>query len=497
MLLQPLLQLAETEKFLLLDLAGGDLRPHLDDPGDVVHGQLGRALGLDGLQLLLQPDLLAAQLGNAGVAPVQLLRRLLPLRRLRGQGLLLGGDGGQLLLQLHAAVDVRVVEVQVGAGLVDQVDGLVGQIPVGDIPLRQRHRLTQHPVGDGHAVELLVVVGDAPQDLQGVLHIGLVDGHRLETALQSGVLFDMLAVLVEGGGADYLDLAPAEGGLKDIGGVHAALGVAGAHDVVHLVDDKDHVAGLADLLDEALHAAFKLAPELGARHQRRQVKEIDLLIPQLEGHLSGGNALGQTLGNGGFAHARLADEAGIVLLAAVEDLHHPLDLLLAADNGIQLALGSAAAEVDAVVVQIFMLFLALAVLAVTGGIFLLSAVVLGRRRTAEEAVEEREGSRLAALLIVVILLRQLGQVLHLLGAAEGLHHLVVDALQILRRNAHALHHILHLGQAQLRRAFQAKALVDHLVFLVHTRDEHDCHIFLTFTAQCRLHGFPPLKICLG
>ena len=143
-----------------------------------------------------------------------------------------------------------------------------------------------------------------------------------------------------------------------------------------------------------------------------------------------------------------------------------------------------------------MLLLALAVLAVTGGIFLLSAVVLGRRRTAEETVEEREGSRLAALLIIV-LLRQLGQVLHLLGAAEGLHHLVVDALQILRRNAHALHHILHLGQAQLRRAFQAKALVDHLVFLVHTRDEHDCHIFLTFTAQCRLHGFPPLKICLG
>ena len=75
-------------------------------------------------------------------------------------------------------------------------------------------------------MELLVIVGDAPEDLQGVLHIGLVDHHRLEAALQGGVLFDVLAVLVEGGGADDLDLAPAQGGLEDVGGVHAALGIA-------------------------------------------------------------------------------------------------------------------------------------------------------------------------------------------------------------------------------------------------------------------------------
>ena len=36
-----LLQLAQALELLLPDLAGGDLGPQLDDPGQVVHGELG------------------------------------------------------------------------------------------------------------------------------------------------------------------------------------------------------------------------------------------------------------------------------------------------------------------------------------------------------------------------------------------------------------------------------------------------------------------------
>ena len=225
------------------------------------------------------------------------------------------------------------MEVQVGAGLVDEVDGLVRQVPVGDIPLAEDHRLAEDAVGDLHPVEGLVVVGNATEDLHRVLQVGLVHRHRLEAALQRGVLLDVLAVLGEGGGADDLDLPPAEGRLEDVGGVHGALGVAGAHDVVDLVDDQDDVAALADLLDEALHAALKLAPELGPGHQGGEIQEEYLLVPELEGHVAIGDPLGQALGDGGLAHAGLADEAGVVLLPAVEDLDHPLDLLLPAHHG--------------------------------------------------------------------------------------------------------------------------------------------------------------------
>ena len=138
----------------------------------------------------------------------------------------------------------------------------------------------------------LVVGGDALDDLHAVLDGGLLHDDGLEAPLQGGVLLDVLAVLVEGGGADDLELPPAQGGLEDVGGVHGALGVPGPHDVVDLVDDQDDVAQLLDLLDEALHPALKLAPELGARHQGGEVQQIDLLVQQLIGHVPLGDLHG-------------------------------------------------------------------------------------------------------------------------------------------------------------------------------------------------------------
>ena len=53
----------------------------------------------------------------------------------------------------------------------------------------------------------------------------------------------------------------------------------------------------------------------------------------------------------GLAHAGLADEHGVVLGAAGEDLHHAADLLVAADDGIELALARQLGEVAAVLLE--------------------------------------------------------------------------------------------------------------------------------------------------
>jgi hypothetical protein len=47
---------------------------------------------------------------------------------------------------------------------------------------------------------------------------------------------------------------------------------------------------------------------------------------------------GEALDDGGLADAGLADQDGVVLRAAREDLHHAADLLVAADDGVELAL---------------------------------------------------------------------------------------------------------------------------------------------------------------
>ena len=161
----------------------------------------------------------------------------------------------------------------------------------------------------------------------------------------------MLAVLSKGRRADHLDLAAGECGLEDIGGIHAALGIARADDIVYLINDKDDVAVLSYLLDKPFHAALELAAELRARDERRQVEQVNLLILELRRDVAHSDALGEPLGDSRLADAGFADKAGVILLAAVEDLDNALKLLLAADHRIELTLAGAGGEVDAVIIK--------------------------------------------------------------------------------------------------------------------------------------------------
>ena len=191
-------------------------------------------------------------------------------------------------------------------------------------------------------------MGDALENFERILHARLVDRDGLEAALERGVLLDVLAVLVEGRRADDLNFAARKGGLQNIGGVHAALGVARADDVMHLVDDENDVAELANFLNKTLHAALELAAELRAGDERGEVKEIDLLAAELEGHLTRGDALGKALGKGRFAHARLPQKAWVILLAAAQNFDHAFQLIIPAKYGIQLAFLRKAGQVTAI-----------------------------------------------------------------------------------------------------------------------------------------------------
>src|SRR5262249_4183057 len=65
------------------------------------------------------------------------------------------------------------------------------------------------------------------------------------------------------------------------------------------------------------------------------------------GDLTGDDTLCQPFDNGGLADAWLADEGGVVLLAAREDLDDPLDLLLATHGGIELGGPGVGGQVNA------------------------------------------------------------------------------------------------------------------------------------------------------
>ena len=255
---------------------------------------------------------------------------------------------GGVFLLLHDLVDVGLDDVDVGrdvqrtdagarAGLVHDVDGLVRQVAGGDVAVREADGGLDGGVGVLALMVLFVLRADAAQDEHGVFRGRVVDLDGLEAALEGGVLLDVLAVLRERGGADALDLAARKGGLEDVGRVHGAFGGAGADDRVHLIDEQDDVLGALDLVHDALDAFFELAAVLRAGDHQGEVEGDDLAVEEDLRDDARGDLLGEAFDDGGLAHAGFADEDGIVLRAAAEDLHHAADLLLAPDDRIEFA----------------------------------------------------------------------------------------------------------------------------------------------------------------
>ena len=115
---------------------------------------------------------------------------------------------------------------------------------------------------------LLVAGEDAAQNLHALLVAGLLHQHALKAALQCAVLFDVAAVLGDGGGAHQLDLPAGELGLEDVGGVDRTLRRARADDVVNLVDKEDDVLGGSGFVHHVFDPLLEFAAVLGAGYHR-------------------------------------------------------------------------------------------------------------------------------------------------------------------------------------------------------------------------------------
>ncbi len=243
-------------------------------------------------------------------------------------------------------------------GLVDQVDRLVGQEAVGDVAVGEGGGGDDGAVGDAHAVVHLVLLLQPTEDRDGVLDRWLADEHRLEAAGQRRVLLDVLAVLVERGGADAMQFAAGQRGLQQIGGVHRPFGLAGADQGVHLVDEQDDRAlGRGHLVQHRLQPLLELAAVLRAGDQRAHVEGHQLLVFQALRHVAVDDAQRQTLDDGGLADAGFADQHRVVLGAAGQHLDGAADLFVAADHRVELLVAGGLGEVAGVALQRVVAFL--------------------------------------------------------------------------------------------------------------------------------------------
>ena len=176
--------------------------------------------------------------------------------------------------------------------------------------------------------------------------------HRLEAPGERRVLLDMLAIFVERGGADAMQLAARQRGLQQVGGIHGAVGLAGADQGMHLVDEQNDLAlRRLDLGQHRFQPLLELAAIFRAGDQRAHVEREHLLVLQALRHVALHDAMRQPLDDRRLADARLADQHGIVLGAARQHLDGAPDLLVAADHRIELAGGRGLGEVARIALQ--------------------------------------------------------------------------------------------------------------------------------------------------
>ena len=200
--LQAVSQILNLLVLLRLNFAGRNFCPKLNNSGQVLNGHC-RCRDL--IQLLNFCRQLAQLASNHSQTLIILVFRVL-------------GEHAQLqlivvpfLFLFRTQGNFFATQIHIGAGFIQQVDGLIRQKTVGNISLRQHHTLPRNLRRDRHAMEVGIAFGNALHDLAGLLNGGFTHRNRLEAALQSGILFDVLAVFIKSGSANHLNFSPGEG----------------------------------------------------------------------------------------------------------------------------------------------------------------------------------------------------------------------------------------------------------------------------------------------
>ena len=117
---------------------------------------------------------------------------------------------------------------------------------------------------------------------------------------------------------------------------------------MQLVDEHDDVRVLRQLLHDRLQALLELTPVFRARHDQRDVEREDPLVGKEVRNVAVDHFLRQALDDRRFSDTGLADQHGVVLGAAAEDLLDTFELVVAANERVERVLhrglGQVAAE---------------------------------------------------------------------------------------------------------------------------------------------------------
>ena len=166
----------------------------------------------------------------------------------------------------------------------------------------------------------------------------LVDHNGLEPPLKSLILFKVFLIFIERRCSDGSQLAACQGWFQNVGRIHGTLASACPDERVNFVDEEDYIAfGLGYLLYNALQAFLELAFIFRAGQQRTHIERINLFVLQIVGHVAAYNSSGQSFDDSCFSGSGFANQYGIILGSARQNLQNSSNLFIAPNHRVEFA----------------------------------------------------------------------------------------------------------------------------------------------------------------
>src|SRR5688572_30665497 len=118
---------------------------------------------------------------------------------------------------------------------------------------------------------------------------------------------------------------------------------------MQLVDEKDHIAILFELIHDRFHSFFELATVFCTRYQRGKIKRYHSFIKQYPRYFSLNDAEGETFYDSGLTYTGFTDQDRVILFTTGKDLGDTFDLGFTTYDRIESThlsqLGNVAAEI--------------------------------------------------------------------------------------------------------------------------------------------------------
>ena len=103
--------------------------------------------------------------------------------------------------------------------------------------------------------------------------------------------------------------------------------------------------------DNCFEAFFEIAAIARSGQKRAHVQREDRGVGQNLWGFVVDDAVGEALGDGGFANTRITNQQRVVLTTAAQHLNAALDLMVATDQRINVALAGFCVQIDAVLLE--------------------------------------------------------------------------------------------------------------------------------------------------